>query len=287
MTAPEEFSRKENTVSGDTAAAITHRKPTTVEHRMAAIGTPRRLTDISASGACRRAASTNSIRDAVYSPEFRQDRTAVSTTAFMTWSAPGMPISLNAATYGEAASSAEFQGRMTASRKIDPTKNTAMRMITEFVALAMARPGSGDSAAAIVATSAPTIEKITTTMAEKTAPMPSGKKPPWAVRLPKSNDLWGQAPSTKSVPRARKTMIAATLIPANQNSNSPNEETENRLVAVMSAMSSNDINHRGASIQYCSTFAPATASKPITMTQKYQYSQATENPAQPPSAVRA
>ena len=52
-------------MSGDTAAAITHRKPTTVELRMAAIGTPRLLTDISPTGASRRAASTNSIRDAV------------------------------------------------------------------------------------------------------------------------------------------------------------------------------------------------------------------------------
>ena len=65
MTAPEEFSRKENTRSGDTAAAMTQRKPTTVEPRMAAIGTPALLTDISATGASRRAASTNSIRDDV------------------------------------------------------------------------------------------------------------------------------------------------------------------------------------------------------------------------------
>src|SRR3954453_15336756 len=98
MTAPEELRRKENTVSGDTAAAITQRKPTTVEQRMAATGTPRRLTDISTTGASRRAASTNSIRDEVERPELRQDSTAVSTTAFMMWSAPGMPISLNAAT---------------------------------------------------------------------------------------------------------------------------------------------------------------------------------------------
>ncbi len=35
------------------------------------------------------------------------------------------------------------------------------------------------------------------------------------------------------------------------------------------------------------TLAPATASNPTTMTQKYQYSQATEKPAQPPSARRA
>src|SRR3954453_13742575 len=287
MTAPEEFSRKENTVSGDTAAAITQRKPTTVEQRIAAIGTPRRLTDISASGASRLAARTNSIRDAVYRPELRQDRTAVRPTAFMPSAAPGMPMSWNAATEGEAARSAEFHGRMTASRKIDPTKNTAMRRITELVARAMARPGSGDSAAARGAPSAPTMEKITTTMAEKMAPMPSGKNPPWLVRLLKSSDWLGQMPSTNSVPSARNTMIAATLMPANQNSNSPNEETENRLVAVISVISASDMTHSGASIQYCSTLAPATASKPITITQKYQYSQATENPAQPPSAVRA
>ena len=35
------------------------------------------------------------------------------------------------------------------------------------------------------------------------------------------------------------------------------------------------------------TFAPATASNPTTITQKYQYSQPTENPAQPPIAFRA
>src|SRR4051794_4353324 len=141
---------------------------------MAAIGTPARLTDISPTGASRRAASTNSIREDVYRPELRQDSTAVRTTAFMMWSAYGMPISLKAETYGEAASSAEFQGRMTASRKIEPTKKTAIRRITELVARAIALPGSWDSAAAMVATSAPTMEKITTTMAEKIAPTPSG-----------------------------------------------------------------------------------------------------------------
>ena len=89
MIAPEELSRNRNTVSGEIAAAITHRKPTTVEDRIAHIGTPRPFTVISATGASRRAASTNSIRDAVYRPEFRQDSTAVSTTAFIRWSAYG------------------------------------------------------------------------------------------------------------------------------------------------------------------------------------------------------
>src|SRR6478752_4453713 len=121
MIAPEEFSRNRNTVSGEIAAATTQRNPMTLETRMAARGTPVRLTRISPTGASRRAESTNSIRDAVYRPEFRHDRTAVSTTAFMRSAAKGIPISWKAATYGEAANLAEFHGRMTASRKIEPT----------------------------------------------------------------------------------------------------------------------------------------------------------------------
>ena len=39
--------------------------------------------------------------------------------------------------------------------------------------------------------------------------------------------------------------IAATLMPANQNSNSPNELTENRLVAVIRVIRTSDISHSG------------------------------------------
>ena len=67
---------------------------------------------------------------------------------------------------------------MTASRNTEPTKKMPIRTITELVALAIALAGSLDSAAAMVAISAPTIEKITTTMLENTAPTPFGKKPP-------------------------------------------------------------------------------------------------------------
>ena len=73
-----------------------------------------------------------------------------------------------------------------------------MRRITEFVALAIARSGSSDSAAAMVAISAPTIEKMTTRMAEKTAPTPLGKNPPFATRLLKSALLPGQRPNANS-----------------------------------------------------------------------------------------
>ncbi len=41
MTAPEELSRKEKTVSGEMAAMMTARKPTTDDARIATIGTPR------------------------------------------------------------------------------------------------------------------------------------------------------------------------------------------------------------------------------------------------------
>ncbi len=78
-------------VFGENAAAITQMKPITDEVRMAVAGTPRRVTATNCGGASRRAARTNSIRDAVYMPEFRQLSTAVSTTAFMMWSAYGMP----------------------------------------------------------------------------------------------------------------------------------------------------------------------------------------------------
>ncbi len=83
------------------------------------------------------------------------------------------------------------------------------------------RSGSADSAAAMVAISAPTIEKITMTMPEKSAPTPLGNRPPCSVRFEKSRSRPGHRPSTKKAPSAMKTMIVATLTPANQYSNSP------------------------------------------------------------------
>ncbi len=82
-------------------------------------------------------------------------------------------------------------------------------------------------------------------------------------------------------------MIATTLIPANQYSNSPYDLTEIRLVAVIRTISPSDSTQSGPVHQYWMIFAPAIASKPTTITQKYQYSQPTEKPAQPPSARRA
>src|SRR5919112_278801 len=162
---------------------MTQAKPTTVDVRIAHIGTPRLLIDSIRLGASLRADSTNSMRDAVYSPELRQDSTAVRTTTFMKSAATGMPICSMAATYGDSPSFAEFHGRIVASRKIDPTKKIEIRKTTEFVALAIPRSGSADSAAAIVAISAPTMENTTITIPENSEPAPCGKNPPWFTRL--------------------------------------------------------------------------------------------------------
>src|SRR4051795_9401650 len=90
--------------------------------------------------------------------------------------AAGIPISSIAATYGDPPSLVEFQGRIVASRKIEPTKKSEIRRTTEFVALTIPRSGSADSAAAMVAISAPTMEKITMTIPEKSAPTPLGEQ---------------------------------------------------------------------------------------------------------------
>src|SRR6478752_645593 len=99
-----------------------------------------------------------------------------------------MPIWPNAATNGDALTCSSFHGRIVTSRNAEPTKNTAIRRITEFAAFATARSGSEDSAAAFVAIYAATIEKITVTTPTEIAVTPCGKNPPWLHRLEKSID---------------------------------------------------------------------------------------------------
>src|ERR1700758_2829090 len=121
MIAPLELRRNANTVFGETAAAITHRNPTTEDTRIAVAGTPRRFTRTNCRGDSRRAARTNSIREAVYIPELRQLSTAVNTTAFIRWLAYGIPILVNAATNGVADTLWSFHGRIVTSKNTEPT----------------------------------------------------------------------------------------------------------------------------------------------------------------------
>src|SRR5271170_4893091 len=118
--------------------------------------------------------------------------------------------------------------------------------------------------------------------------MPFGAKPPWAVRLATCTGTAGHSPRTYTAAIIRKTTIAATLIEANQNSNSPNDLTDTRLVTVKVNRSARLISQAGSlGSQNWTKPAPATASSATTMTQKYQYIQPVRKPASSPSAGRS
>ncbi len=80
---------------------------------------------------------------------------------------------------------------------------------------------SADSAAATVTISAPTIEKITVVTPPSVASQPNGAKPPCAVRFETPGLGALPAPSNHPAATTMNTTIAATLMDANQNSNSP------------------------------------------------------------------
>lgn len=73
------------------------------------------------------------------------------------------------------------------------------------------------------------------------------------------------------MPTARKATITATLTLASQNSTSPNERTEIRLVAVKISGRITEPSHTGMAGNHpASADPPTTASNAITPTQKYQ-----------------
>ncbi len=146
-----------------------------------------------------------------------------------------------------------------------------------------------DSPAATVAISAPKKEKTTTSIAAKTGPVPWGKKPPWPVRFVRPGaEKPGSRPAIASTPSTRNTVIAATLMPANQNSNSPKDRTEYRFVSVSRTVSTRAHVHCGTpGTQRCTMAAPAVASMPTTTTQNHQYSQPIAKPAHGPIARSA
>src|ERR1700755_2298583 len=118
-----------------------------------------------------------------------------------------------------------------------------MRQMTVLLILATAFAGCEDSAAAMVVISAPVMAKNTLGTAAMTAIQPFGVKPPCSVRLPSVE--WGEVmPNTNNAASSMNTRIAATLIEANQNSNSAYERADMRLTAVMAAMSVSPIGSR-------------------------------------------
>src|SRR5262249_30234943 len=121
----------------------------------------------------------------------------------------------------------------------------------------------------------------------RTGPMPRGMNPPWAVRFAKPAPEAGHAPRMYATPTHRNTMMAATLMEANQYSTSPQDRTENRFNTENdSTRASVSIHGAPPGTASTSAGAPATASSATTMTQKYQYIQPVRNPASSPSARR-
>ena len=83
-------------------------------------------------------------------------------------------------------------------------------------------------------------------------------------------------------------MMALTLIDENQNSNSPNERADVRFTSVMATISTQPLCQAGiVRPSSARMFTAAITSMGITTTQKNQYNQPTENPAQLPSPSRA
>ena len=146
-----------------------------------------------------------------------------------------------------------------------------MRQTVDFTAFLTASTGFSDSPAAMVAISAPKKENTTTRMPARTAPGPLGMNPPLPIRLSRPGaGTPGMRPRMAATPKSRKSTIAATLMEANQNSNSPNDFTDPRLVSVSSTIRASAHTHWSMpGTQRCMIAAPAVASMPRTMIQNH------------------
>src|SRR6478735_2561014 len=174
-------------------------------------GTPRLFVVVIHFGASPREPITNSSRDDVYSPELSTDRTAARITRLSTFAEPDTPMRSSAATNGDSPGTTSFHGTTTTIRNVEMTKNARMRNTTELTALRIAFAGSLDSAAAMVTTSTPVIEKMTTTTPTNSVVSPLGSRPPCSVRLEKSADAPGHRPKTNRPHIAMNAMMATTL----------------------------------------------------------------------------
>src|SRR5688572_2169382 len=130
---------------------------------------------------------------------------------------------------------------------------------------------SADSAAATVTISAPTIEKMTVVTPVRIAAQPKGVKP-WCAERFETPGLDGlPIPSNQPAATTMNTTIAATLMDANQNSNSPYERADARFTAVRIAISPRPICQTSSIGSHaCAICAPTSASYPTTTTQNHQ-----------------
>src|SRR5258708_25391462 len=97
---------------------------------------------------------------------------------------------------------------------------------------------------------------------------PLGANPPCAVRLPMLGWTPGHKPDTYTPATPKNKTIAATLMEANQNSNSPKDLTETKFVAVRGNRTLTLMNPSGPpGHQHCTPPPPATSSSATTTPQ--------------------
>ena len=162
-----------------------------------------------------------------------------------------------------------------------------MRTMTDFTAAAMERFGSSDSAAAMVTISMPPNANATASRPAAMPETPLGRKPDSAMFCVPTNVVPGSRPKNSSTPITMNPMITATLMNANQNSNSPNPRTLTRLTTAKNATQMRPGIHPGMPHQ-APMIAPAPViSAPSTMISMNQYSQPRTNPADRPNAISA
>src|SRR5262245_1772973 len=121
INAPEEFIRKLNSFSGAIQLSSITMKPKALPSRMARAGTWRLFTAVSQRGASPLSAMANNTRAVTYTPELRQDSTAVSTMTFMMVAADGTPMRCNAIANVESPDLNSVHGTMHRISAIDST----------------------------------------------------------------------------------------------------------------------------------------------------------------------
>ena len=153
--------------------------------------------------------------------------------------------------------------------------------------MVMERSGSSDSAAAIVMISIPPKAKATTSSPAATPPNPLGAKPSAKKTRAPTKSVPGRRPKISSTPMIKNAEITATLMKANQYSNSPKPRTAARFTTVKNMTQTRAGIQPGIPNQ-APIMAPAPViSAPITITSRNQYNQPTEKPAQWPKAMSA
>ena len=154
-----------------------------------------------------------------------------------------------------------------------------MRKIIARTAVATLCAGSSDSAAAMVTSSIPPKAKAT---ASKPAAKPGT---PLGAKFSTKLLVWVSAgPKMSHAPSTKKATMTATLMMANQNSNSPNPRTAPKLTTAKNTTATSAGIHGSTPNQPPRIAAAPVISAPITIISMNQYNQPIVKRAQLPNA---